>query len=153
MCKVCDHPNHSKIDAAIVRGMKYPTIFHQLIKSGDKKSWVQALKDHKRYGHVKEKIKNAIDSKEAEESLDLQKAAAEIFNIAKGSAEDARREGDYRAVGSCLGPAVKVLEILGKGPEKPNTPQESALLSSLQSDVKETFKDDVPVGQAKPQAT
>ncbi len=98
--------------------MKYPTIFHHFINSGDKKSWVQAIKDHKRYGHVKEKIKKAVESQEVREGLDLQKAVSEIYQIAKGSAEDARRYGDYRAVGSCLGPAVRVLELLCQGEPK-----------------------------------
>ena len=38
-----------------------------------------------------------------------------------------------------------------KAPEQSGTTQESPLLSYLKADTKNTFKDDIPVGSAKPQ--
>lgn len=151
MCKICDHPQRKKIDAAIVCRTNYTTIFHQLIKSGNKDSWVQAIKDHKRHGHVSQKIQKAQESKEVQAGQDLQACAQEIYALCMDAANAARTQ-DIRAFGACIGPAIKVLEFL-KAPAQSGTTQESPLLSSLKSDTKETFKDDLPVGTTEPQAT
>lgn len=115
MCKICDHPNRKKIDAAIVSGMKNPTIYHDLINSGPEKNWIQALKDHKRYGHISKLIQAAANEYNIKTGLNIQTCAQEIYNIATGAAKDARIAKQFGAVGSCLGPAAKVLEILNKG--------------------------------------
>ena len=150
MCKICDHPKRKKIDAAIVRRTKYSTIFHQIIKSGNEEAWIQAMKDHKRHGHVTEKIQKAQEAEDIQSGLELQACAQEIYVLCLNAAKDARQK-DLRAFGGCISPAVKVLEFL-KGPEQPDTSQESPLLSTLKTDVKRTFKDDLPMGTAKPQA-
>ena len=81
--------------------------------------------------------------------MELQACAQEVYSLCMDAAKAARKN-DLRAFGSCINPAIKVLEFL-KGPEQPDTSQESPLLSTLKTDAKETFKDDLPVGTAKPQ--
>lgn len=148
MCKVCEHPNRKKIDAAIVSGTKNPTIFHEFINSGNKESWIQALKDHKRYNHVKEKIKKAQESKDVQEGIDLRQAAQEIFDIAKGSAQDARAAKQFGAVGGCLGPAIKVLELLTPKTESPEqSPKESGFMAGYLKRAGEVYEKESPPSQ------
>lgn len=134
MCKICDHPKRKKIDAAIVRRTKYSTIFHQIIKSGNEEAWVQAMKDHKRHGHVTEKIQKAQEAEDVRSGLELQACAQEIYVLCLNAAKDARQK-DLRAFGGCIGPAVKVLEILNKGaPEEDSKPGIDLALQRMKND-------------------
>ncbi|MDD4162466.1 MAG: hypothetical protein PHW87_08295 [Methanothrix sp.] len=104
-----------------------------------------------RYGHVSKKIQYAQEFEEVRSGLELQACVQEVYSLCLDAAKAARKS-DLKAFGTCISPAIKVLEFL-KGPEQPGTSQESPLLSTLKTDVKETFKDDLPVGTAEPQAT
>lgn len=134
MCKICDHPKRKKIDAAIVRRTKYSTIFHQIIKSGNEETWIQAIKDHKRHGHVAEKIQKAQEVDDIQAGLELQACAQEIYVLCLNAAKDARQK-DLRAFGGCIGPAIKVLEILNKGaPEEDSKPGIDLALQRMKDD-------------------
>lgn len=141
MCKVCDHPNHAKIDAAIVSGTRYSTIFHEWIGSGNEESWIQAFKDHKRNKHITKQIIKAVESSEIKQGLDLLACAQEIYEIAVGSAKDARQAKQFGAIGSCLAPAAKVLDTLNKGnpAEDKDKPKESAFWKAYGNRAAEVF--------------
>lgn len=141
MCKVCDHPNRAKIDAAIVSGTRYSTIFHEWIGSGNEESWIQAFKDHKRNKHITKKIIKAVESGEIKQGLDLLACAQEIYEIAVGSAKDARQAKQFGAIGSCLAPAAKVLDTLNKGNpgDDKDKPKESAFWKSYGNRAAEVF--------------
>lgn len=141
MCKVCDHPNRTKIDAAIVSGTRYSTIFHEWIGSGNEESWIQAFKDHKRNKHITKKIIKAVESSEIKQGLDLLACAQEIYEIAVGSAKDARQAKQFGAIGSCLAPAAKVLDTLNKGnpTDDKDKPKESAFWKAYGNRAAEVF--------------
>ena len=141
MCKVCDHPNREKIDAAIVSGTRNSTIFHEWVGSGNEESWIQAFKDHKRNKHITKKIITANEASEIKAGLDLQKCAQEIYDIAIGSAKDARQAKQFGAIGSCLAPAAKVLDTLNKGNpgDGKDKPKESAFWKSYGNRAAEVF--------------
>jgi len=152
-CSICSHRNRDQIDQLIVQKTPYRTIAEKFkIKAKDP---IQAIKNHVRYGHISKQIQKAQEkvqeSDEVKHGLELQKCAQDIYDLSIEAAKLAKEE-DLRAFGGCISPAIKVLEILGKVPEHPGTSQESPLLSTLKTDVKETFKDDLPVGTAEPQA-
>ena len=148
-CSVCSHRNRDQIDKLIVQKTPYRTIAEKFkIKAKDP---IQAIKNHVRYGHVSKKIQEAQEFEEARSGLELQACVQEVYSLCLDAAKAARKS-DLKAFGTCISPAIKVLEILGKVPEHPGTSQESPLLSTLKTDVKETFKDDLPVGTAEPQA-
>ena len=119
MCKVRDHPRHEEIDLAIAKGMKAPTIFHTFINEGNEKKWCQAIRDYKRYNHVSEMAKSAVAESDKEHGLNIQACAKEIYDLCLRGAKKAESQ-DLRALGSCVAPAVKVLEILHKGNDKDN---------------------------------
>ncbi len=146
-CSICSHKKRYQIDQCLVKKVSYREITEQFNVGKS------ALSRHVNEGHIQKRIRDARDAEDLKAGKSLQARIDEIYDLAISSAKSASCENDYRGVGACLTPAIKVLEIISKGPEKPGTPQESALLSSLQSDVKETFKDDVPVDKAQPQAT
>ncbi len=141
MCKVCDHPNRAKIDAAIVSGTRYSTIFHEWIGSGNEESWIQAFKDHKRNKHITKKIIKAVESSEIKQGLDLLACAQEIYEIAVGSAKDARQAKQFGAIGSCLAPAAKVLDTLNRGNDgkSPEAPKESGYMATYMKRAEEVY--------------
>jgi hypothetical protein len=148
VCKVCDHPNRSKIEAAIVCGTRYSTIFHRWIKTGNEESWIQAFKDHKRNNHITDKIKKANESQLISEGLNLQMCAQEIYALCLRAGKRAE-EKDPRAIGSILSPAVKVLELLNKGDE--SKPQEAAKESGFSAAYLKRAKEVYAPTQAKDQ--
>ncbi len=141
MCKICDHSNHQKIDAAIVRGVKNPTIFHEFINSGDREKWIQALKDHKRYGHVREKIQKAQDSKDIQQGLQLDTLLKETVDDLRDLADNAKHAEDYKAAASALGHIIRVAEILTKtNPDKPDRPYETMTDEELNAELTELLQ-------------
>ena len=148
MCKVCDHPNNEKINLALAVGKKNPTIFHDFIGYAEcdedkkcwKRHWIQALKDHRRYGHIPGNSKDTANDSEKRQRLDIEKCIQEIYDIATGSAKDAREAKIYGAVGSCLNPATKVLEILNKGNEgNPSETKDSGFMSGYMKRAEEVY--------------
>lgn len=143
-CTICADKNRCAIDQCVVKGEPIRRIASHF-GVGEK-----SLERHVKAGHVSKAIESAANDSEKKRGLDLLACAQEIYEIATGSAKDARAAKQFGAVGSCLAPAAKVLEVLKKGEPEKTTTTESSLLSSLQADAKETFKDDVQMGQTKP---
>ena len=127
-CSICTHKNRCQIDELILSKTPYRTIAHEFKIKG--KDPVQTIKNHVRYNHIPQIIKEAEKNRQTQIGLNIQKCAQEIYDIATGAAQEARSEGHFNAVGSCLGPAAKVLDILSKGSEdKPQgTPKESGYI-------------------------
>lgn len=117
-CFICSHKNRCQIDELILSKTPYNTIAHQFKIPG--KNPVDTIKNHVRYGHIPKSIKAAANENDIKTGLNLQTCAQEIYDIATGSAKDARVARQFGAVGSCLGPAAKVLEILNKGEPQDN---------------------------------
>jgi hypothetical protein len=93
-------------------------------------SSIGLISTHINRGHIKNFEERCVkaakrqeakqDVKDIPEALDLQACAREIYDVALGSAKDARKAGKFSSVGLCLGPATKVLEILAKGEPLPS---------------------------------
>ena len=116
MCKVCDHPNRAEIDIAIARGTSNSTIFHRHVGYGDKRSWVQALKDHKRHGHVAAVAVKTVQEDNQTREMDFQDCANEVYDGSLKAAQGALDAKQYYAVGSCLNPAIHILRIVKSVP-------------------------------------
>jgi hypothetical protein len=91
---------------------------------------VKSLERHVKSGHVSKAILEAEKESEVKRGLDLQKCAREIYDLALESAKDAKKAKKFNAIGSCLQPAVKVIDILSKG-----EPQNINLNMSTDSDL------------------
>ena len=117
-CFICSHKNRCQIDELILNKTPYSTIAHQFKLPG--KDPTQVIKNHVRYGHIPKEIKSAAIEKQTEIGLNVAGCAQEIYDICLRAAKKAETH-DLRALGSCIAPAVKVLEILSKGnPDKPD---------------------------------
>jgi hypothetical protein len=79
---------------------------------------------------VSKAILEAEKESEVKRGLDLQKCAQEIYDLALESAKDAKKAKQFNAIGSCLQPAAKVIDILSKG-----EPQNINLNMSTDSDL------------------
>lgn len=144
-CSICSNKNRDQIDRCLVSKVSYRNIREQFGVS------LGAINRHVSEGHIQRKIEKSKELEDAKEGLELQACVQEVYCLCLDAAKAARKN-DLRAFGSCIGPAIKVLEIMNKGSETSDTPPESSLLSSLKADVKETFKDDIPVGPPESQA-
>ena len=126
-CIICDHPKRAAINKALL------TQSYRAVASKFGISSIGSISKHITEGHIKDfeercakaakraaKKQEAQDAKDIPEALDLQACAHEIYDVALGSAKDAREAGKFSSVGLCLGPATKVLEILAKGEALPS---------------------------------
>jgi hypothetical protein len=141
-CFICSNKNRCQIDELILSKTPYNTIAHQFKISG--KNPIDTIKNHVRYGHISKTIQAAANEREIQIGLNLATCAKEIYEIATGSAKDARIAKQFGAVGSCLGPAAKVLEVLSKGdPDKPpETPKESGFMAGYMKRAGEVYAKD-----------
>jgi len=119
-CSICTHKNRCQIDDLILAKTPYNTIAHQFKIKG--KDPIQTIKNHVRYKHIPKAVEDAaklIDNNNTIQiGLNISKCAQEIYDLCLKGAKKAEAE-DLRALGSCISPAVKVLELLGKGDERP----------------------------------
>ncbi len=131
-CTICTHRNHDLIDQLILSKTPYRTIADKYrIKAKDP---IQAIKNHVRYGHIPKQIQQASEKAreqdEVRQGLALQACAQDIYDLAMEAARLAKAD-DLRAFGACIGPAIKVLELLNKpGEEKPDCqPKDSGFMA------------------------
>jgi len=123
-CTICNHKKRHQIDECLTKGTSYRDIARQYRVSKD------ALDRHVNKGHIAEKVKNAKEAEDASEALDLRKCAKEIYDLCLDSAKEAKKAKQFGAIGSCLQPAAKVIDILSKG-----EPQNINLNMSTDSDL------------------
>jgi len=113
-CSICADKNRCRIDEEYVKTTDIRGTARKFRVSED------ALGRHISKGHISKAIQAAANENEIKHGLNLQACAQEIYDIATGSAKDARAAKQFGAVGSCLGPAAKVIEVLSKGNETKN---------------------------------
>jgi len=135
-CSICIHKNRCRIDEDIFIMRDIAAVARKYRVSED------ALGRHVNKGHIPKAIESAANEKDVQTGLNIQKCAQEIYNIATGSAKEARAESQFSAVGSCLGPATKVLDILSRGEESkpPPAPKESGFFSSYIKRAEEVYE-------------
>jgi hypothetical protein len=140
-CSICISPFREKIDIALASGASVRNIAKQFNVG------VSSVHRHKADGHICKAIEAAANEKEVQTGLNISKCVQEIYEIATGSAKDAREAKQFGAVGSCLNSAAKVLEVLSKGnPDKtPETPKESGFMAGYMKRAGEVYgKDQSP---------
>ena len=131
-CIICSHKNRDQIDKLILQKAPYRTITHQFKIKG--KDPIQAIKNHVRYKHVSQKIRQAQEAEDVKAGLELKSCAEEVYNLCMDAARDARQK-DLRAFGGCISPAVKVLEMLHKGtPDEDDRPGIDRALQRMKDD-------------------
>jgi hypothetical protein len=141
-CSICSHRNHDQIDQLIVQKTPYRTIAEKFkIKAKDP---VQAIKNHVRYGHISKQIQKAQEkvqeSEEVRQGLELGACAKDIYDLSMGAAKLAKEE-DLRAFGGCIGPAIKVLELLKPGEGKQDEPsKESGFMAGYMKRAAEIYE-------------
>jgi hypothetical protein len=111
-CSICADKNRCAIDLEYIRSRDQRGTARKFKVSED------ALWRHIDKGHISEAVKASENVNLANHGLNMQTCAQEIYEVAVGSAKDARAARQFGAVGSCLNPAAKVLEILNKGNDK-----------------------------------
>lgn len=107
-CSICFSKHREKIDIALASGESERSIAKQYDVSAS------AVHRHKADGHVCKIIKAAETERQTQIGLNISKCAQDIYDLCYRAAQKAEQE-DLRSVGSCISPAVKVLEILNKG--------------------------------------
>lgn len=115
-CSICADKNRCQIDEEYLKTTDIRGTARKFHVSED------ALGRHISKGHISKAIQAAANENEIKHGLNLHTCAKEIYEIATGSAKDARAAKQFGAVGSCLGPAAKVLEILNKGNDDEDKP-------------------------------
>lgn len=123
-CSICSHKNRDQIDKCLLSKTSYRNIKERFGVS------LGALNRHVNEGHVSKKVKKAQESEEIRQGLDLQACAKEIYDLCLESAKAAKKAKQFNAIGSCLQPAAKVIDILSKG-----EPQNINLNMSTDSDL------------------
>lgn len=136
-CSICASKTRQQIDILIASDASNRAISRQYPEFSK-----DAVRRHR--PHLSEKIKAAQEAKDIQEGLDLQACAQEIYDLAVGSARSASAANQFHSIGSCLAPAVKVLEILKKGKEgddqEPNQGlKKSGFFDSYMSRAKEVY--------------
>ena len=106
VCSICVHKKRCQIDQSLLQSQDIAKVAQTYRVSYD------ALYRHYKNGHIDKEIKEAQKEVEKSERLDVHKCAREIYKIGTEAANEARRAGQYGAVGSCLGAAAKVVDIL-----------------------------------------
>ena len=123
-CTICAHKKREQIDRCVLRGESTRPIASQFNVG------YKSLQRHINAGHVSEAVAIAEKENKVQQGLDLQKCAKEIYELAFESAKDAKKAKQFGAIGSCLAPAAKVIDILSKG-----EPQNINLNMSTDSDL------------------
>ncbi len=139
-CSICVHKNRCQIDEEYLKTTDIRGVARKFRVSED------ALGRHISKGHISKAIQAAANEKAIQTGLDIQKCAKEIYDLCFGAAQDARGK-DLRALGSCIAPAVKVLEILNKGdPEgkPPEAPKESGFIKGYMNRAEEVYAKSPP---------
>lgn len=113
-CSICVHKKRCQIDQSLLKRQDIAAVAKEYRVSED------ALGRHVRNKHISAIIEAAHNDSQNKIGLEIGACAQEIYDIATGSAKDARAARQFGAVGSCLNPAAKVLEILNKGNDKDN---------------------------------
>lgn len=108
-CTICAHKKRDQIDQCVAKGEPMRRIAARFDVG------VKSLERHVKSGHVSKAILEAEKESEVKRGLDLQKCAREIYDLALESAKDAKKAKKFNAIGSCLQPAAKVIDILSKG--------------------------------------
>ena len=108
-CTICAHKKRDQIDQYVVKGEPIRRIASRF-GVGEK-----SLERHLKSGHVSKTVLAANTENEKERGLDLRKCAREIYDLCLESAKEAKKAKQFNAIGSCLQPAAKVVDILSKG--------------------------------------
>ena len=143
-CTICADKNRCAIDQCVVKGEPIRRIASRF-GVGEK-----SLERHVKAGHVSKIIESAVNDSNKKQGIDLIACAQEVYDIATGAAKDARAAKQFGAVGSCLGPAAKVLEVLKKGdPEKStdNSPKDSGFMAGYLKRAGEVYAKESPPPQ------
>jgi len=112
-CSICFSKHREKIDIALTQGESERSVAKRF------KVGASAVHRHRADGHICQAIEAAAIEKQIEVGLNVAGCAQEIYDICLRAAKKAE-SNDLRALGSCIAPAVKVLESLSKGnPDKP----------------------------------
>lgn len=107
-CSICADKNRCKIDEWYVKTGDIRGTARKFRVSED------ALGRHISKKHISQLIVDAATDSIKEHGLNLHTCAKEIYDLCLSGAKKAEKQ-DLRALGSCLGPAVKVLELLNTG--------------------------------------
>jgi hypothetical protein len=153
-CPICNHPKRTEIEDHI---LKHTKSYRQM--------WSEygpcpALYTIHKQKHMPEKVEAAQQEQDAWDINDgfrIMKCAQEIYNEALGSAREARERKQYGAIGSCLNPATKILELLKPTePQKAVTIADDGFMSAMESKAYEVWDnaENIPVQMdiAKPKA-
>jgi hypothetical protein len=132
-CTICFNKHREKIDIALASGLSERSVAKQFNVSAS------AIHRHKADGHICKVIESAANEKKIQTGLNIQKCAQDIYDLCFRAAQKAESQ-DLRSLGSCIAPAVKVLEILNKGNEgSKEPPKESAFWKSYMNRAGEVF--------------
>ena len=131
-CSICVNKNREKIDIALTSGASERSIAKQFNVSAS------AVHRHKSDGHICQAIEAAANEKSIQTGINISKCAQDIYDLCFRAAQKAEKE-DLRSLGSCIAPAVKVLEILNKGDGSKEPPKESAFWKSYMERGGEVF--------------
>jgi hypothetical protein len=136
-CPICKHPKRAEIEDHI---LKHTKSYRQM--QADYGPYPALYSIHKK-GHMPEKVAAAQAEQEAWDIHDgfrIMKYAKEIYDEALGSAREARERKQYGAIGSCLNPATKVLELLKTDdPGKPAAPKDGGLMAGYMKRAAEVY--------------
>ena len=127
-CSICVHKKRCQIDQSYLKTQDIAAIAKQYRVSED------ALGRHVRNKHISEIIEAAHNESQIKTGLEISACAKEIYDVALGSAKDARAARQFGAVGSCLNPAAKILEILNKGKEDNMGKGASAIITFIENE-------------------
>lgn len=133
-CSICFSKHREEIDIQLTSGASERSIAKQFKVSAS------AVHRHKADGHICKAIESAAIESKAQVGLNIQKRAQELYDLCYRAALKAE-EKDLRAVGSCVAPAVKVLEILNKGNEgkPPEAPKDSGFMKGYLGRAEEVY--------------
>jgi hypothetical protein len=136
-CPICNHPKRVEIEDHI---LKHTKSYRQM--------WAEygpcpALYTIHKQKHMPEKVAAAQSEQEAwgiNDGFKILECARQIYNEALGSAREARAKERYQAVGACLNPATKVLELLKPDePQKAVTIADDGFMSAMESKAYEVW--------------
>jgi hypothetical protein len=138
-CSVCADKNRCAIDESYIKTADIRGTARKFHISED------ALGRHISNGHISKAVQAAEDSKLIEHGINLQSSAQEIYDLCLRAANKAEKK-DLRSFGSCISPAVKVLEILSKGSE--GGKKSTAAIDIFIEELKREASEDEPQAKA-----
>ena len=133
-CSICFSKHREKIDIALTQGESERSIAKRF------KVGASAVHRHRADGHICQAIEAAAIEKQIEIGMNVAGCAQEIYEICLRAAKKAETH-DLRALGSCIAPAVKVLEILSKvNPDNPDSEKkESGFMAGYMSRASKVY--------------